>query len=186
MEPVDTGEEPELVPPSPLELRLAQAWEVLLKAWALLLKACRLAVFLLTPLWRLLSSRRLWRWLTAATVTALVLVAMRVLPALYGRMALAREAGDAARQCQMKGEDRVLRNLQRAAFTLGFTEATQARLFTLEKFQEDGVLYCSVSYDFTHRVNLYGLAHLALPVKAKVLRPTLDPLPTPTPDDPEP
>ena len=126
---------------------------------------------------------RIGRLLTLAGLAALVLAAVQIVPPVYGRFALAQEATTAARRASALGEEVVLRKLTSAAFKLGYTEVALAPdTFKLEYSQEDGVNLATVSYDFVHEIDLYGVARLPLRVENRVVAPTMAKLPS---NDPE-
>ena len=126
---------------------------------------------------------RLMRLLVLAVVAAGILVGLKVVPALYGRYALAQAAGNAARQSLLLGTAVVQRRLAREAFNQGFPEAAlDPELFQVEQFSQEGAPQCAVSYDFVHVLDFYGFAQVPLPVRARVEAmpvvpdPTVEPL----------
>ena len=122
-----------------------------------------------------LACHRLWSLLTLGLLAVTILVGVRVLPVGYGKLALAHEARIAGQQALLLGEDRVLLNLRRAAFSLGFTEAaTQPGVFSFEYLHEDTLQQCAVTYDVVHVLNFYGVAKLPVRIHGRELRPTLE------------
>ena len=145
----------------------AASWRYTLLPW------CRtFPVELAQAIW----SRRVRSCLATLPLAACVLAALRLLPAVYGRYALAHAAGNAARQVQLKGEERVLRELRRQAFELGLTEAAlDPGTFHLDQEAAEQGSLCTVSYAFTHVVRFYGLATLPMRIEAKVTRQVVPP-----------
>ncbi len=129
------------------------------------------------------------RLLGAAVLLVLgagLLAGARALPVVYGHYALRHAAGIAARQSRIKGEEAALHALRRRAFDLGFTEAALGEdAFRLTPgLTEEGPV-CTVSYDFTHLVSVYGLFAVPVRVRAEVTGVQLDPLPNPLAGDGE-
>jgi hypothetical protein len=152
-----------------------------LRGWLLAcaLLALRLLCSFLAWAWGFLAASRTRRLLSLAALTLALLAGVRLLPVLYGHYALAHEARTASEQSVAMGTERVVRNLQRAAFNLGFHEAAlQPGVFTLEFAYEDGLQRCTVSYDFTHMVDFYGFKRVPLRIRHRVVRRTLDRLPS--------
>lgn len=151
------------------------------------LRGYRLIRSVLAWLRRALWNRSLKRLLGLALLLASFLVAGKAVPVVYGRFALAHAAGDAARQLRMKGEDRILRDLRRAAAELGLTEgATQPDAFQVAVAYEGTGVWCTVSFDFVHEVDCYGFAKLPVTIRGKALRAVLEPQPGPDAMEPEP
>ncbi|WP_306599554.1 hypothetical protein [Geothrix sp. 21YS21S-2] len=109
-----------------------------------------------------------------------LLAGARALPVVYGHYALRHAAGIAARQSRIKGEEGARASLRRRAFDLGLTEAAlDADSFKLETgLTEEGPV-CTVSYDFTHQVDVYGVFTLPVRFRGKVTGIQVDPLPNP-------
>ena len=129
-------------------------------------------------------SNRVRSFLLALPLAVGLLAAFRIAPALYGRFALAHAAGIAARQLEIKGEDRTLLDLRRQAFELGFPEAAlEPGTFRLEITSSMDSSLCTVSYRFTHVVNLYGLAHLPMRIQGKVTQAMVSAVPTAAPEE---
>ena len=127
-------------------------------------------------LWAVVSSHRLRRLLLLGGFAGTVLVVVKGVPVIYGRMALASAAATAAQQSLLQGVDRVQHNLNREAFMLGFTEAsTRPELFQVEPFSEEGLPQCSVTYDFIHVVNFYGMVQVPVSIRGKVVRMAVEP-----------
>jgi hypothetical protein len=169
-----------------LEAEPFAAFLLELRAWLLscALLALRLLCMFLARAWAFLASSRTRRLLFTAALTLALLAGARLLPVLYGHYALAHEARTASEQSVAMGTDRVVRNLQRAAFNLGFHEAAlQPGVFTLEFVYEDGLQRCAVSYDFTHVVDFYGFKRVPLRIRHQVVRRTLDRLPSMAEDE---
>jgi hypothetical protein len=98
-----------------------------------------------------------------------LMAASRLLPAVYGRYALAQAALTAAQQVNLKGEDQVLLDLRRQAFKLGLTEAAlDTDLFTLERQDTDHGQTCTVSYDFSHPVRIIGRYRVKMRIRNRV------------------
>lgn len=134
--------------------------------------------------WQRLTAHRLRSAVELLVLAALALAGAKFVALGYGRAALAYDAGLAARQLKMKGEDRVLSDLRHQAFDLGFTEAAvMPELFQLETGSSDEGDTCTVSYDFVHTVTFYGAGRLRVRVKGKVTRLEVEPQPNPLTDE---
>jgi hypothetical protein len=111
-------------------------------------------------------------------LAAALLAGARALPVVYGHYALRHAAGIAARQSRIKGEEGARSTLRRRAFDLGLTEAALGEdVFKLEAGLTDEGPVCTVSYDFMHQVNVYGVFTLPVRFRGEVTGVQLDPLP---------
>ena len=152
---------------------------VLARLPGLLARCLRALGWLRIWLTDILAMLRLRLLLGLATLLAPVLVVVRIVPPLYGRYALAIEAGNTAQNAPALGETLAVERLERAAFRLGFPEpVARAGTFSLTYRIEDGIEWCELSYDFIHPVDFYGVAQWPLRVHHRVLRPTAKKLPS--------
>ena len=134
--------------------------------------------------WQAITGHRLRTFLTTLGLALAVLVLVRLVPAVYGRFALAHDAANAARQVNLKGEDQVLWELRRHAFKLGLTEAAlDPEVFSLETSQGEFGTSCTIAYDFIHVVPLAGTYRLRLRYQARITRLAVDPQPTGLPEE---
>ena len=164
----------------PADSMKAQIAELLGELGTRLLPAARFMLralgALAARLWAVVSSPRLRHLLLLGGFAATVLVVVKGVPVLYARLALANAAATAAQQSLLQGLDRVQHNLNREAFLLGFTEAsTRPDLFQVEPFSEEGLPRCSVTYDFIHVVNFYGIVQVPVSIRGKVVRMAVEP-----------
>lgn len=164
-----------------LKTVLGQAW-----GWCRTRLWPRVAGFL-SELWHAFTLHRLRNAFALLVLAAMLAVAIPLLPAVYGRFALAHAAGLAARQVRLKGEDRVLWELRRQAFTLGLTEgALEPDVFKLESGSGEDGTTCTVAYDFIHRVHVVRGVTFPLRCKARITRLVVEPLPNELPEAGEP
>lgn len=160
-------------------LALAKALLARGRAW-LRGRALPRALGFLAEVWQHLTAHRVRNLLVLLIFVAALLGAVRLVPVAYGRAALTHAAGLAARQSLQKGEDRVVWELRLRAFELGFTEgALETDVFHLDSSFSDEGPTCTVTYDFIHKVDFYGVWRLPVRVKGKVTRLQLEPLPNP-------
>ena len=140
----------------------------------------------LAELGQALTAHRVRSALAALLLAGAGLVALRILPAVYGRYALAHAAGNAARQIRLKGEDRVLWELRGQAFDLGLVEvAMDPDGFLIETGYQEDLPVCTVSYAFTHVVPILGALRLPMRIQAKVTRAVVEPAPLEAPASPD-
>lgn len=126
------------------------------------------------------SAHRFRSTVALLVLAAALLAGARTLPVVYGHYALRHAAGIAARQSRIKGEEGARGTLRRRAFDLGLTEAALGEdVFKLETGLTDEGPVCTVSYDFTHQVNVYGVFTLPVRFRGEVTGVQVDPLPNP-------
>ncbi|BDU73914.1 hypothetical protein [Mesoterricola silvestris] len=135
---------------------------------------------LLSELWQRSTAHRILGAATLLVLAAILLAGLRAAPLVYGHYALRHAAAIAARQSRIKGEEATLLSLRRRAFDLGLTEAAlEEGAFTLAPGLTDDGPVCTVSYAFTHQVNVYGLFRLPVRFRGQVTGVQLDPAPNP-------
>jgi hypothetical protein len=141
----------------------------------------------LVETWQVLVCRWLRRAFGMLLLLAMGWIAFMGIQVTYGRFALVHQAGIAARQYRLKGEDRVILDLRRRAFALGFPEAAlEEGAFRTEETEREGLELRVVSFDFIHRVRFpFGMA-CRIRIHGKAESVPMDPPASASPDLPPP